>query len=234
MPGEITDAQLSASYVQAALLLFLDFASGPVRIALGPMAVTTPAALSGDPQLDAFGWTLANSRVLSVGKVQHQAGGSDSWTVTLSAIPTESANIALIDNQSEYGGRLARMWLVITDASGTAIAWQHLATGYMSQVIADAAPDAMTATMTIENYTALLSAAPARTYLSQADYDPGDQSAAATIGVGNSGVPDWVVRTGGFAPAGGGPTGAAAGIYGVTFAGDLLELKPDRGLVKTA
>ncbi|MDT7935208.1 MAG: hypothetical protein RQ833_11500 [Sphingomonadaceae bacterium] len=191
MANEVTDSQLSQGYVQAALLLYLAFASAPVRIAMGPMEVKTPAGLSGDDDLDSQSWMLGNSRVLSVGAVEQGASGSDSWTVTLSAIPTEAENVAAIDNVAEYAGRLARCWLVILNNSGTAIAWQHVATGYMSQVIADVSPEGMIATLTIENYTALFAAAPARTYLSQADFDPGDLSAAATLSMGQGALPDF-------------------------------------------
>jgi hypothetical protein len=186
MTNAVTDAALTPTVLSVALLLYCDFSGDPLRCALAPMPIATAAGFSGDPDLDGHAWSIASPEALSVGEVTHQSGGSDTLTLTLSASPLDTTVMNVVDNPALYAGRLARIWLVLIDSYGNAVAQQHFYTGYMSVPSVTVGAQSMQATLDVENFTALVSAAPGRTYLIQSQFDAGDLSASAAHSAGNA------------------------------------------------
>ena len=183
----LLDASLSANTVAAGVLIFADFADLPLRVAYAPMPLTVPGSIT-DGDADCLGFTFANmtADVLSLGVIAHDEGGSDTLTATLTADPANPALLNAIENPAIYAGRQFRVWAVLHDGAGAVVEMRPLYRGYMTQPSQEFEAGQFTITMQIENYRALINAAPSRSYLAQANYDAGDQSANVSIGQGGA------------------------------------------------
>ena len=191
MSADLTDTALSQPVLQAAILLYCDFldtslAPDPLRAAYAPFPILSAAGLTGDAEFDGFTWDTIDPRAVSIGTVNHQDGGSDTLTITLSATPLDTKILNIIDNTALYAGRVCRVWAVLRDDNGNVLSARNLYTGYMMVPSTTVGKDQMTATMEVENFLALIAAAPARTYLTQTVYDAGDLSASASAGSHNA------------------------------------------------
>lgn len=196
----LADASLTAQVVTPAILLFLDFADLPLRVALSPNNLTVPGGLTdADPDCAGFTFEATDSRVLEIGSVSHEETGTDTLTITLRASPTDTELLAAIETPSLYVGRLVRMWLVLHDGAGTvtAISPSLGYTGYMSVPQQQVDPDSgtMAVTMQVENWLAILGGAPSRTYLTQKVYDASDLS--ANVSLGNAAAVPGLINIGG-------------------------------------
>lgn len=178
----LTDASLSQPVISAAVLLFADFVDLPIRVAYAKHPIYVPNLLSGgDAQCwDEFFETV-DDRVLQIGPVNKEQGGSSPLTITFTGDPSNPELLEAIEDPALYAGRTVRLWIVL-HSQGTATEIVAGYRGYMTLPGQDYDPGSFTVTMQAENYLALLSAAPARTYLAQSLYDAGDQSALVSMG----------------------------------------------------
>lgn len=195
MPGPDANAQaaLRSPVVRPAYLGFLDILDDPIRVTTAPYGIA-PTGL-GDDDLDGHTFSAVDPELIGVGKVTMKEGGAETVTVTLSGlIGIDAVLMNAIGDKSRWQGRVARLWQVQMNASGDAVSaiWPFF-TAYMTvpKIVGDRT--GQTITLELESYLSFLTAASGRSYLSQADFDPGDLSAAATItcanGTANAGAP---------------------------------------------
>ncbi len=183
---DLTESSFDASPLAVAILLFMDFADEPVRVALAPMPIGVPAAMTGDADADGEIFDVANSDVLSIGSFGAEEGGSDALAISLTASPLNAEMMNRIDDASLYAGRSVKIWTVLHDGGGTVIEARRVYNGTMIGPEVTTSSTAMIATMACEGFAALLAAPPARTWQMQKAIDPDDESADAASGSGNS------------------------------------------------
>jgi hypothetical protein len=164
---------------------FLDIEDDVIRVTTAGYNITLTG--TGDPDLDGMEFLAVDPSVIGISEVVHREGGSETVTATLSGILEFDADtLNAIGNRARWQGRVARLWLGLRNEDGEfAGALVPYYTGYMMTVTMAPSPTSQTIEMGIENYLALLSAPSNRTYLSQGQFDPADQSARATIGAAN-------------------------------------------------
>lgn len=177
----LTNTSLSAPNINAAILLFADFADLPIRGAYAPMPITVPVGLA-DADADCAGFTFPtiDSEVLQLGRVSHADGGTDTLAFTLHADAADPALLTAIENPALYLGRQVRVWLALHDGAGTATELRPLYRGYMTTPAQQSNGQNFVITMEAENYASLLANAQMRTYLNSKKYDPGDLSDEAS------------------------------------------------------
>jgi hypothetical protein len=207
-------AAVAGTGLACAWFIFLDFAGDPLRSTTFPADVAF--AGTGDGDLDGQTFVAWGGELVDVGDVANAESGSDTLTVTLSGIVSlDAALLADIGDKSKWQGRLARLWFRLYDPTGTtpqgAIVSYY--TGYMSSVRLKASADTQTIELSVENYLAYTTQPSNRSYLNQKDYDPADNSAAATIAAANG-----LKRNTGASPGGG------SAQYGTTMA-DRLNVR---------
>ena len=178
-------AALSAPIIKPVFFAWLDFVGDPVR-ANTSGADRVPTG-TGDPDLDGDLFVGISGTVVSVSPVKFSEGGSESVTAELSGIPgVDAATLALLANPANLQGRDARLWRIIRNAANVQQGGFHAYyTGKMTSVSLAGGASEQRIRVTIESYLAALSQASNRTYLDQARYDPGDESARAAIAIAN-------------------------------------------------
>lgn len=203
--------QLGRDTLRPVFFAYLDILGDPVRATTAGHDVTLPTL--PDPDLSGKTFLGVDPRVVSIGDVSYQEGGSDTLAVAMSGlILPDNDLLNTIAVKANWQGRPARLWVMIRDEDGVqqgAIAPYY--TGYMMSLTINPSPEGQTITLEIENYKALLTSASNRTYLDQAAFDPADQSARATIGAANN------ARTGpgaSIGTGGGGSFGGGGGDFG--------------------
>lgn len=174
-------AALRLPVIAPSFLLFLDIAGDPIRATTFGQDLT-PAG-TGDADLDGLTFSSVDSRVLQVSGVTHSEQGSDTVTVSLSGIVSIDTDLLNdVGDTSKWRGRLCRMWIRLYNEANTAQGqFFPYYTGYMSSVEIQPSPETQTILMKVENYLATFNQASNRSYLNQADYDPADTSAKASI-----------------------------------------------------
>ena len=183
----IADASVSAQHVVAALLIYAGFADLPLRVAYAPMPLTVPSGLTdADADCAGFLFETLTADVLRIGTVAHEDGGTDTLTATLTADPSTPDLLNAIEDPTKYAGRQFRIWAALHDYSGNVTELRPLYRGYMMAPSQEFGGGEFTITMQIENWRAIISTAPGRSYLAQASYDAGDLSANVSLGQGNS------------------------------------------------
>lgn len=183
----LLDASLSENTVAAGLLIFADFVDLPLRVAYVPMPLTVPGSITdGDADCEGFTFDNMTADVLSLGAISHDDGGTDTLTATLTADPANPDLLDAIEDPAIYAGRQFRVWAVLHDGAGAVTELRPLYRGYMMQPSQEFEGGQFTITMQIENYRAVISTAPGRSYLSQSTYDAGDLSANVSLGQGNA------------------------------------------------
>jgi hypothetical protein len=197
-------AAVAGTSLSCAWFIFLDL--GGVD---GPMRVTTFGADvafsgTGDADLDGQTFVAWGGQLIDVGDVSNSESGSDTLTVTLSGIVSIDSDLMNnIGTKALWQGRIARLWFRLYDPTGTtpqgAIVSYY--TGYMSSVQLKASASTQTIELSVENYLAYTTQPSNRSYLNQKDYDPADNSAAATIAAANG-----LKRNTGASPGGGSAT----------------------------
>lgn len=183
----LSDAMLSTDSVYLGVLIFADFADLPIRAAFADRPVVVPAGLAG-ADADAAGFTFdpINSDVIEVSEIEEGRDGQGNISITLHADPATSADLlTAIDNPDLYDGRRVKLWFVVYDAGGEAQGLRPPVVAYMTSPRVQASRDAMRIVMECEDWLAIAAAMPhSATYLDQPLFDAGDQSAAATLGMG--------------------------------------------------
>lgn len=181
-------AQLDTRAFAPAYFIWVDVVGDPIRITTLGSDVTF--AGSGDNELDGT-FLSFDHRVIDVSEVAHSESGSDTVTVTLSAIANivDSGLLAAIADTTNWRGRTVRLWMQVYDPAGTVPqgAVVPYYTGYASAASIKPAADSQTVQLQVENYLAAFNQASNRDYLNQQDYDPDDNSAAGTLAAANMG-----------------------------------------------
>ncbi len=190
---------------------FLDILGEPIRVTTAPYSITFSG--TGDEDLDGYTFSAIDPEFISVSSITMKEGGADTVTCTLSGllgIDTDLLN--QIGNKANWQGRVMRLWQLQLNEALTQVGavWPWF-TGYMTvpKIVFD--KTSQTIQLDVESYLAFLTAASNRSYLSQAEFDSGDLSAAASIACANgqSGVGATVasVSAGGIHLGGGLPIG---------------------------
>lgn len=227
MVDATTQAALEAPILHWRMLLYADFEGDVLRATSGIYDKVISG--SGDAELDGTYFSIDHN-LIDISPVKHNEGGSDTVTVSLSGIlaATEfvqdrfdvtvqqrdldpirvrgSSLLNILGDVTRWQGRTARLWFYIVDQDenqiGSIIPYY---TGYMDSITIAGAPSEQTISLSIENYLVTLSGAPNKGYLSQNQYDSGDNSAAATIAAAN-GLVGGVISGGQGGGGGGGGT----------------------------
>jgi hypothetical protein len=204
-PDNNAVAALNAEYIKPAFFAYLDVLGDPLR------ATTWPADRdfegTGDPDLDGHRFHALRPELVDISGVTAEEGGTATVTASLSGLilpDTELLNT--IANPANWRGRVARLWMGIHDENSQlhGAVW-HYYTGRMVAMPISGNPETQTIEVQIEGYLASIRQASNRTYLDQAEFDPGDLSAEASIAIANG-------LTGtGLAGSGGGSGGAYGG-----------------------
>lgn len=181
----LATAALAESVRRPAYFGYFDFAGDPLRATT--FGADVPFSGTGDADLDGFTFQAINGRMIDIGEVVNQRGGSDTLTLTLSGLKTiDPALLAIIYDRTKWWRRVGRLWkLEYNEAlspQGAAVGYY---TGYMVGCEVIPTPTSQTIQIKLENYLVLLSGASHRNYGRQADLDPADTSASATIGAAN-------------------------------------------------
>ena len=225
-----TQAALEAQVLQWRMLLYADFEGDILRATSGIYDKVISG--SGDAELDGT-YQSINHDLIEVSPVKHNESGSDTVTVSLNGIlaATEfvqdrfesiieqrnadlirirgSSLLNILGDVTRWQGRTARLWFYVVDDNenqiGSIIPYY---TGYMDDITIAGAPSSQRISLSIENYIVTLTGASNKGYLSQNEYDSGDNSAAATISAAN-GLVGGVIS--GFSGGGGGGGGGRDG-----------------------
>ncbi|MCP3729249.1 hypothetical protein M9978_02310 [Sphingomonas sp. MG17] len=184
-PDAAASAALDAQVVRPVWFAYLDILGDPIRACTAARSITFTGI--GDPDVDDQVFDAINPDVVEISSVRVKANGAEPVTARLSGIATIDADtLELIGDKSNWQGRVARLWRIIRDESGTqAGALQHYYTGYMVALSVTGTPQSQSISVKIESYLAAYSQASNRTYLDQEQYDPGDLSAKAAIAIAN-------------------------------------------------
>lgn len=227
MVDATTQAALEAPILHWRMLLYADFQGDVLRATSGIYDKVISG--SGDAELDGTYFSLDHN-LIEISPVRHNESGSDTVTVSLNGIlaATEfvqdrfeaivqqrdldpirirgSSLLNILGDVTRWQGRTARLWFYIVDQDenqiGSIIPYY---TGYMDDITIAGAPTEQTISLSIENYLVTLSGASNKGYLSQSQYDSGDNSAAATIAAAN-GLVGGVISGGQGGGGGGGGT----------------------------
>lgn len=185
LPDATHVAALQAEVIKPVWFGWLDFVGDPVR-ANTSGANFTPTG-TGDPDLDGLEFIGITASFVDVSPLKVGEGGSDSVTARLSGIQgLDDETLALIADPANWRGRDARLWRIVRNAANVQQGGFHAYyTGKMTGLRHRGGGSEQTIDVTIESYIALLSEPSNRNYLDQALYDPGDESARATIAIAN-------------------------------------------------
>lgn len=185
-PDAAANAALGADVRRPVTFCFLDMGDGPVRVTNAPYSFSF--AGTGDEDLDGFTFTAIDPRVVQVGTVKAQEGGTDTLVLTLSGLAgVDDELMTQLGNKANYSGRDCRLWRAMLDPQDltrVGAIWSFY-TGYMSvpKIVGD--QDSQTIQLSVESYLAFFGQASNRTYLDQASYDPSDRSAELAIAIAN-------------------------------------------------
>jgi hypothetical protein len=194
--------------VNAIYVGFLDILGDPIRVTTAPYSIVFSG--TGDSDLDGYTFSAIDPEFISIGPVTMKEGGADTVTCTLSGlIGVDSTLMNQIGNKANWQGRNARLWqLQLNEALQQVGAVWPWFTGYMTvpKIVGDKSSQQIS--LEIESYLSFIRTASGRTYLSQKDYDAGDNSADASIACANG------TTAAGTTVAAGSGGGVGAGIYG--------------------
>ena len=216
-----TIAALGGEVVYIQWFAWLDFDGDPVRAVSGVQNIAIGDGETGDPDLDGYTFFALPSELVDVSDVQHSQSGSDTVTVSLSALPLDNADILdVMNNRARWRKREARLWFrtlnPILDGEGRITGFNPLPlysyySGRMVDMPIEPGAGEQKVTVVIENYQAALTEASGLTYAHQREFDPDDDSAtqtyAAANGIQKAGV------AGGFGGSGGGNGGGNGGPF---------------------
>jgi hypothetical protein len=227
MVDATTQTALEATILQWRMLIYADFEGDVLRATSGIYDKVISG--TGDAELDGTYQSLDHN-LIEVSPVNHNESGSDTVQVSLNGIlaATEfvqerdgdlifqrdgaeirvrgSSLLNIVGDVSRWQGRTARLWFYIVDDNenqiGSIIPYY---TGYMDAITIAGASTSQQITLSIENYLVTLTGASNKNYLSQSQFDSGDNSAAATISAAN-GLVGGVIGGSGGGGGGGGTT----------------------------
>ena len=209
LPDATHAAALDAEVIKPVWFAYLDILGDPV-LANTSGADITPTG-TGDPDLDGIEYTGITGDVVEISPVKIKPGGSDTVTASLSGIQgLDDDALALLADPANWQGRDARLWRIVRNAANEQQGGFHAYyTGKMVALSHSGSIDGQTLRVTIESYLAVFSEASNRTYLDQARFDPGDESARASIAIANGNYGNAPTNGGG-----GGGRGPFGGVFG--------------------
>ena len=203
-------AALNNVVIKPVFFAFIDFENEPVRVNTSGTDATPSG--TGEPDLDGFLFSGLRADAVDIGPVANKSSGTDSLLITLSGLNgLDDDMLAEIEDPAHWRGREIRLWRIIRNyANVQQGGWQHYYTGNMTGLSLSAKPDGQTIEVVVESYIAAYAAASNRSYLDQARFDSGDDSARAAIAIANNGgaSPGGNVGTGGNGQGGGSIRGA--------------------------
>ncbi len=175
---------LDAAVVKPVYFVWLDFIGDELRANSTGQVITLSG--SGLDYLDGEFLGVASSFV-DISEVRIGDGGAETVTAKVSGLPgIDQDTLDMIADPTNWRGRQARLWrMVRNDADVQQGGVQHYHGGYMVDCRIAGSPSEQMITVTIESYLASLSKPSNRTYLDQALFDPGDESARAAIAIAN-------------------------------------------------
>lgn len=184
-PDSTAAAQLDQEVFRPVFFAYLDIVDDPVRANTSGM--DWPLSGTGDDDLDGFTFEGINADFANVSPVKAGTGGTDTVTAEISGIVgLDDDMLAQVGDKANWQGRVARLWRIIRDEDGVQQgAIQHYYTGYMMSLDIGGSPENQYIRITIESYVGTITQPSNRTYLDQAKYDPGDESAKAAIAIAN-------------------------------------------------
>lgn len=179
-------AALGGAVLRPVTFAWLDVLGDALRATTAGFTIAVPPGTTGDAEFDGQTFDGIDARLVEIGPVSHAAGGSDTLTLSLSGLIAVDAELLnLMADRANWQGRVARLWHgLLSDAGALTAVWPYY-TGYMMVPRLRGDADGQTIELSIENYLALLSEPSGRSYLDQAEFDPGDRSAGAAIAVAN-------------------------------------------------
>jgi hypothetical protein len=184
-PDATASAALDQDHIRPGFFAFLDIVDDPVRVNTLGQDVTVTG--SGFPEMDTFTFVGIDGKLVDISPVRIQQGGSAQVIARLSGLrDLDNDALNTIGDKANWQGRTAMLWRLIRDETGSQQgAIQHYYTGYMVALSIKGGPSEQTIEIAIETYLAAFSSASNRTYLDQALFDPGDESARAAIAIAN-------------------------------------------------
>lgn len=199
LPDATHIAALQAEVIKPVWFGWLDIDGDPVR-ANTSGANITPSG-TGDTDLDGHLFSGISARFVSVSPVKLKEGGSETVTAELSGIQgLDPESLALLSDPASWRGRDARLWRIVRNAANVQQGGFHAYyTGKMVALSHSGNSEGQRISITIESYLAVFAAASNRSYLDQARYDAGDESARASIAIANgnyTGAPTSAVGAG--------------------------------------
>lgn len=212
LPDATHAAALSAPVIKPVWFAWLDIVGDPVRANTSGRNITPTG--TGDADLDGFEFTGITARLVSISPVRVREGGSETVTAELSGIQgLDADDLALLADPTAWRGRDARLWRIIRNASNVQQGGFHpYYTGKMVALTHSGSSDGQTISVTIESYLAVFSAPSNRSYLDQSRFDPGDESARASIAIANGNYTGAVTQSRGGAGGGFGGGGGGGGL----------------------
>lgn len=185
LPDTVHAAALDEQVIRPVWFAFLDILGDPVYANTSGADITPTG--TGDEDLDDHEFLGIDARLVDVSSVKVQEGGSERVTATLSGIQgLDDDDLALIGDPANWRGRDARLWRIVRDETGAQQGGFHqYYTGKMVGLTHGGTTSGQTLRVTIESYLAVMSSPSNRSYLDQARYDPGDESARAAIAIAN-------------------------------------------------
>jgi hypothetical protein len=184
-PDASAQAALDSSVRRPVTFAWLDILGEPLRVTDAPYSMSFSG--TGDEDLDAT-FDAVDSRVTSVSPIKLREDGSETVTFTLSGLAgVDDELMTLIGDKSKWQGRDCRVWRGMLDPSTLqliGVVWADH-TGVMSspKITGDKASQKIL--LESESYLTYYSQASNRSYLDQAEYDPGDLSAQMAIAIAN-------------------------------------------------
>lgn len=184
-PDAAAFAAIEQDVIHPVWVAFLDILGDPIRVTTAPYSLAITG--TGDVDLDGHTFSAIDPTFVGVSPVQRKEGGAETVTATLSGLAgIDDDLMTQIGNKANWQGRTARLWQVMFDANLQQVGalWAFY-TGYMTVPKITGSSETQVIQLDIESYLAFLAQPSNRSYLNQAEYDPGDLSAEASIAVAN-------------------------------------------------
>lgn len=184
-PDAAASAALDADFIQPEFFAFLDIVGDPIRCTTYGRDIVPTG--TGFAELDGQMFYGIRGDLVDVSPVRAKQGGTDRVTAKISGLlGLDQETLDQIGDRANWQGRVAMLWRMIRDTTGAQQGGiQHYYTGYMTALQIGGGPTTQTIEMTIEGWLAAFSQASNRTYLDQAEFDPDDHSAEASIAIAN-------------------------------------------------
>ncbi len=185
-PDSTAIAAMDARYIKPAFLAYLDIVGDPLRATTWPANLTF-AGDYPDPDMAGHTFVALQPDFIDISDVRFQEGGAETVTCKLSGlILPDNDLLNILNDEANWRGRPARLWQAIYNENNVqqGVFWNYY-TGRMVGMPITGSPDLQVIELEIETYLASLSGPSNRTYLDQGEFDPGDESAAASIAIAN-------------------------------------------------